>query len=323
MSFPFRQDYAPNRRIRLVAGLRSWHIGESRRFAPSSEKRRESRCRRREFLPGIGRPRRARCHWEAVCGILASGAGMAKIGTDKHAAAVRVATEQRALEIIEQCERRGIKVIIGIEPGKQEDITDVERILRRPAPVKVVKARPRITGSDYCPCGSGKKYKKCCGSSSQLETSASRRRLTPSLTVCRGGQKPFAIGAFRRPAFRAYYGASCTWPPSIISGHEGSGRATGQRYMIPISAQCTVGRQTRSSIDPRPWGLPQYLSCIRRGRLSQLAVQSILLNSAIQLVSQVLPPSPEKACSQWAAVAVMPDQVKRTLMGLPRRVSSE
>jgi hypothetical protein len=60
-----------------------------------------------------------------------------------------------------------------------------------------------------------------------------------------------------------------------------------------------------------------------RERLAQLAVQSILLNWAIQLVSQVLPPSPEKACSQWAAVAVMPDQMKRTLMGLPRRVSLE
>jgi preprotein translocase subunit SecA len=97
---------------------------------------------------------------------------MAKIGTDKHPAVVRVATEQRALEIMEQCDRRGIKVIVGIEPGKQEDITDVERILRRPEPVKVVKAPPRITGNDYCPCGSGKKYKKCCGASSQLETRA-------------------------------------------------------------------------------------------------------------------------------------------------------
>ena len=88
---------------------------------------------------------------------------MAKVGTDKHPAVVRVATEQRAREILEQCEQRGIKVIVGIEPGRQEDITDVERILRRPAQVKVVKAPPRLSGNDYCPCDSGKKYKKCCG----------------------------------------------------------------------------------------------------------------------------------------------------------------
>jgi hypothetical protein len=59
------------------------------------------------------------------------------------------------------------------------------------------------------------------------------------------------------------------------------------------------------------------------GLLLQLAVQLVLPKSAIQLVSQLLPPSPEKACSQWAAVAMMFDQVKRTLMGLPRRVSLE
>jgi SWIM/SEC-C metal-binding protein len=88
---------------------------------------------------------------------------VAKIGTDKQPAVVRVATEQRAREILELCDRRGIKVIVGIEPGRQEDIRDVERILRRPAPIKIVKAPPRVSGNDYCPCASGKKYKKCCG----------------------------------------------------------------------------------------------------------------------------------------------------------------
>ncbi|MBV8063840.1 MAG: hypothetical protein JOY51_09595, partial [Nevskia sp.] len=39
--------------------------------------------------------------------------------------------------------------------------------------------------------------------------------------------------------------------------------------------------------------------------------------SVIQLVSQVLPPSAEKACSQWAELAVMPDQMTRTRTGLP------
>ena len=88
---------------------------------------------------------------------------MAKIGTNKRPAVVRVATEQRAREILEQCAPLGIKVIVGIEPGKQEDISDVERILRRPAPIEIVKAPPRVSGNDYCPCASGKKYKKCCG----------------------------------------------------------------------------------------------------------------------------------------------------------------
>ena len=88
---------------------------------------------------------------------------MARIGTEKHPAVVRVQTEERGREIVELCNQHGIQVIVGIEPDKYEDITDVEHALRQPAPVKVATAPPRVSGNDYCPCGSGKKYKKCCG----------------------------------------------------------------------------------------------------------------------------------------------------------------
>ena len=47
-----------------------------------------------------------------------------------------------------------------------------------------------------------------------------------------------------------------------------------------------------------------------------------LVRSITQFVSQLFPPSGEKACSQCAELAVMCDQVKRTLMGFPRKVSS-
>ena len=88
------------------------------------------------------------------------GKSVARMGTKKHPAIVRVATQERAGQILELCNQHGIQVIIGIEPNQQEDITDVERILRRPAPVQVVKAPPRIAGNDYCSRSSGKKYKK-------------------------------------------------------------------------------------------------------------------------------------------------------------------
>jgi hypothetical protein len=44
--------------------------------------------------------------------------------------------------------------------------------------------------------------------------------------------------------------------------------------------------------------------------------------SVVQFVSQVFPPSGENACSQWADVAVIFDQMNRTLTGFPRNVSS-
>jgi SWIM/SEC-C metal-binding protein len=87
---------------------------------------------------------------------------VARIGTKKHPAVVRVATEERARQILELCNQHGIQAIVGIEPDQPDDISDVERILRCLDPGKAAKAPPRITGNDYCPCGSGKKYKKCC-----------------------------------------------------------------------------------------------------------------------------------------------------------------
>ncbi|NCC62326.1 MAG: hypothetical protein EOM12_15605 [Verrucomicrobiae bacterium] len=84
---------------------------------------------------------------------------MAKLGTKKHPAIVRVATQERAEEIVAICNANGWQVIAGIEPNQPEDITDVERLLNPPEPYRVEETTGR---NDPCPCGSGKKYKKCC-----------------------------------------------------------------------------------------------------------------------------------------------------------------
>jgi SWIM/SEC-C metal-binding protein len=91
---------------------------------------------------------------------------MAKIGTKRHPAIVRVETADRANEIMDLCEQHGIQVMVGIEPDKQGDISDVERLLRRVARAKpsAPSPRARVGPNDYCPCGSGR-YKKCCGGS--------------------------------------------------------------------------------------------------------------------------------------------------------------
>src|SRR5262249_59468332 len=60
------------------------------------------------------------------------------------------------------------------------------------------------------------------------------------------------------------------------------------------------------------------------GVLAELddAAHRALAKSMTQLVSQASPPSGEKACSQRHDAAVMRDQRKRTLIGLPSRWSS-
>jgi len=56
---------------------------------------------------------------------------MAKLGSIKHPAVVRVQTEAKAFEMMKTCKEHGWMVIVGIEPDKYEDISDVQRLLDR------------------------------------------------------------------------------------------------------------------------------------------------------------------------------------------------
>ncbi len=64
----------------------------------------------------------------------------------------------RGVEILQLCNSRGWQVIVGIEPDSEEDISDVERLLNPPKPLMSEK----VDRNAPCPCGSGKKSKKCC-----------------------------------------------------------------------------------------------------------------------------------------------------------------
>ncbi len=85
---------------------------------------------------------------------------MAKLGTKKNPAIVRVQTEERLQEIAPVFQKHGWKFIIGLEPDKPEDISDLERLLNPPV---TVTSQKKVGRNEPCPCGSGKKYKKCCG----------------------------------------------------------------------------------------------------------------------------------------------------------------
>jgi len=84
---------------------------------------------------------------------------VASLGTRKKPAIVRVQTEQRARQVLEFCTDHEIVVMVGLEPDKPEDITDIERVILAREPSR---AAPKIGRNDLCPCGSGKKFKKCC-----------------------------------------------------------------------------------------------------------------------------------------------------------------
>ena len=84
---------------------------------------------------------------------------VARLGSTKRPAFARVQTPERAQELLALFHEQNKHVIIEMAPDKPEDMGDVERALAPPAPVV---AAPKVGRNEPCPCGSGKKFKKCC-----------------------------------------------------------------------------------------------------------------------------------------------------------------
>ncbi len=85
-----------------------------------------------------------------------------KLGTERNPAVVHVQGEARSKEVKSICEKHGWTCTVVVDPDQPEDIGDLERLLNPPQP-RVVKKK--IGRNEPCPCGSGKKYKVCCGRS--------------------------------------------------------------------------------------------------------------------------------------------------------------
>jgi SWIM/SEC-C metal-binding protein len=88
------------------------------------------------------------------------GKKMAKLGTQKNPAVVTVKTKARFKEVTSLFEENGWNYTIELEPDKPEDTSDLERLLNPPEPKRAEK---KVGRNEPCPCGSGKKHKKCCG----------------------------------------------------------------------------------------------------------------------------------------------------------------
>jgi SWIM/SEC-C metal-binding protein len=84
----------------------------------------------------------------------------AKLGTEKNPAVVRVKTKERRKEVAAIFKKNNWQCKIELTPDKPEDITALKKLLK---PAKPQKAKEKVGRNDPCPCGSGKKYKKCCG----------------------------------------------------------------------------------------------------------------------------------------------------------------
>ncbi|MFO7559083.1 MAG: SEC-C metal-binding domain-containing protein [Desulfobacterales bacterium] len=89
-----------------------------------------------------------------------NGKKTAKLGTKKNPAVVNVQTEKRVKELGSVFKKNGWEYTIELEPDKPEDIANLEILLN---PQKTTIVEKKVGRNEPCPCGSGKKYKKCCG----------------------------------------------------------------------------------------------------------------------------------------------------------------
>lgn len=84
----------------------------------------------------------------------------AKLGTEKNPAIVKVQTDERVKELEFLFKENGWKYKVELEPDLPEDIKDLEILLH---PIETRIAEKSVGRNEPCSCGSGKKYKKCCG----------------------------------------------------------------------------------------------------------------------------------------------------------------
>ena len=119
--------------------------------------------------------------------------------------------------------------------------------------------------------------------------------------------------------------AACRQPPHqqlLFRVPERRPRRAQQRALRRRARQAVPRRShahARARLPRTPQAARVPLARLIRARLNQVRAR---VKCMIQLVSQVAPPSGEKACSQRAEVWVISDQRKRTLMGRPLKVSS-
>ena len=85
-----------------------------------------------------------------------------KNGSKKYPLTLVVTSEERKIEIEAQIEEANLYADISLDSsdGAVESIAELTAILNKTSTVVLDKTPAR---NDLCSCGSGKKYKKCCG----------------------------------------------------------------------------------------------------------------------------------------------------------------
>ena len=84
-----------------------------------------------------------------------------RLGTDKAPAKLTVQSEARKQELQAVLDESNWVGVISVDAEQAENIQDLDILQGKKATEAAVSTK-QASRNDPCPCGSGKKYKKCC-----------------------------------------------------------------------------------------------------------------------------------------------------------------
>jgi SWIM/SEC-C metal-binding protein len=82
-----------------------------------------------------------------------------KAGTEGFPVSVIVQTETRKHEVEQMAIEHAIVISVVVDEAQAENTIELETLINKTTTITFEKKPNR---NDVCPCGSGKKYKKCC-----------------------------------------------------------------------------------------------------------------------------------------------------------------
>lgn len=85
-----------------------------------------------------------------------------KLGSEKRPALLLVSDDDRKAEVEKICAENEWHCTVVVDKDRPEDVADLE-ILQNPVETIRLDKAKTVGRNDSCTCGSGKKYKKCCG----------------------------------------------------------------------------------------------------------------------------------------------------------------
>ena len=83
-----------------------------------------------------------------------------KLGSEKNPLTLVVNSEEKKAEVAIVVAENDLFATISVDSAASEDLNELEVILNKPTTTTFEKTPSR---NGPCSCGSGKKYKKCCG----------------------------------------------------------------------------------------------------------------------------------------------------------------